>query len=258
MMFFAKCKAMKRDDKVNPKLSASSVLQVCGNHFDFRLGSIPDSKGSLSKLLWKPCRQQGCRVVTKVSMTRVEPFGKVVERFASQQETRFSVRFLVRFPQACFRLSSSLFQAFFKLVSGGLLKGRKRKNDELLNQHLSKGRLRSFSPNDAVHIKNSFSGQTWIPGTVIEKTGPLSYKTVTLDGKSIRCHIDHMRNRKPPLLSSQSSPETQENSTIPVSSSAIPSSLNTPIRRSDFPAEIETPKKAPVLMNPIKADLDEP
>ncbi|GBL99710.1 hypothetical protein AVEN_249749-1 [Araneus ventricosus] len=46
-------------------------------------------------------------------MTRVEPFGKVAERFASQQETRFSVRFLVRFPQAFIK---SLFQAFQKVV----------------------------------------------------------------------------------------------------------------------------------------------
>ncbi|GBN90700.1 hypothetical protein AVEN_204502-1 [Araneus ventricosus] len=46
-------------------------------------------------------------------MTRVEPFGKVAERFASQQERRFSVRFLVRFPQA---FITSLFQAFQKAV----------------------------------------------------------------------------------------------------------------------------------------------
>ncbi|GBM34319.1 hypothetical protein AVEN_271859-1 [Araneus ventricosus] len=46
-------------------------------------------------------------------MTRVEPFGKVAERFASQQETRFSERVLVRFPQA---FITSLFQAFLKLV----------------------------------------------------------------------------------------------------------------------------------------------
>ncbi|GBM65127.1 hypothetical protein AVEN_55171-1 [Araneus ventricosus] len=44
-------------------------------------------------------------------MTRVEPFGKVAERFASQQETRFSVRF----PQA---FITNLFQAFLKLISG--------------------------------------------------------------------------------------------------------------------------------------------
>ncbi|GBM50870.1 hypothetical protein AVEN_178140-1 [Araneus ventricosus] len=84
-------------------------------------------------------------------------------------------------------------------------------------------------------------GQIWIPGTVIEKTGPLSYKTVTPDGKSIRCHIDQMRNRKTPLASPQSSPGTQVNSTIPASSSAIPSSSNIPIQPSDPTAETETP-----------------
>ncbi|GBM45164.1 hypothetical protein AVEN_241444-1 [Araneus ventricosus] len=43
-----------------------------------------------------------------VSMTRVGPFSKVAERFASQQEARFSVRF----PQA---FITSLFQAFQKV-----------------------------------------------------------------------------------------------------------------------------------------------
>ncbi|GBN31008.1 hypothetical protein AVEN_51059-1 [Araneus ventricosus] len=105
--------------------------------------------------------------------------------------------------------------------------------------------LRSFSPNDAVYIKNHSSGPTWIPGTVIEKACPLSYKTVTPDGKSILCNIEQIRNRKPPSVASHSSPETQENSIIPAASSALPSSSNTPIQPSDPPAEIETPKKAP-------------
>ncbi|GBN38324.1 hypothetical protein AVEN_116128-1, partial [Araneus ventricosus] len=52
---------------------------------------------------------------TKVSMTRMQPFGKVAGSLASQQETKFSVRFLVRFPQT---FIASLFHAFLKLVSG--------------------------------------------------------------------------------------------------------------------------------------------
>ncbi|GBN21582.1 hypothetical protein AVEN_112382-1 [Araneus ventricosus] len=128
------------------------------------------------------------------------------------------------------------------LLHPDLVEDRKRKNEELLDQRLSKGQLRSFTPNDAVYIKNHFSGPTWIPGTVIEKTSPLSYKTVTPDGKSIRCHIDHMRNRKTPSVTSQSCSKTQENSTIPAASSAIPSSSNTPIKLSDPAVEIETPK----------------
>ncbi|GBN39269.1 hypothetical protein AVEN_257253-1 [Araneus ventricosus] len=81
--------------------------------------------------------------------------------------------------------------------------------------------------------------RTWIPGTVIDKTCSLSHKTVTPDGKSIRCHIDQMRNRKTPLVSAQTSPETE------TASSAIPSSSNATIKPSDPPAEIETPKEAP-------------
>ncbi|GBM98482.1 hypothetical protein AVEN_160154-1 [Araneus ventricosus] len=61
------------------------------------------------------------------------------------------------------------------------------------------------------------------------------------------CHIDPMRNRKTPLLSSYSSPETQENSTIPAVSSAIPSSSTAPIKPTNPPAEIENSKKAPDL-----------
>ncbi|GBO03955.1 hypothetical protein AVEN_250176-1 [Araneus ventricosus] len=47
-------------------------------------------------------------VVRKFFMIRVEPFGRVAERFASQQETRFPVRFSVRFPPSF----------YYKLVSG--------------------------------------------------------------------------------------------------------------------------------------------
>ncbi|GBN87259.1 hypothetical protein AVEN_194162-1 [Araneus ventricosus] len=75
------------------------------------------------------------------------------------------------------------------LLHPDLFEDRKRKNEKFLYQRLSMCQLRSFSPNDAVYSKNHSSGQTWIPGTVIEKTGTLSYKTVTPDGKSIRCHI---------------------------------------------------------------------
>ncbi|GBO24685.1 hypothetical protein AVEN_196670-1 [Araneus ventricosus] len=89
--------------------------------------------------------------------------------------------------------------------------------------------MRSFSPNDAVSIKNHSSCQTCIPGTVIEQKGLLSYTTVIPYGEWIVCHID----------------ETQEKSTIPAASSAAPSSSNTPIKPSDPPAQIEISKKSP-------------
>ncbi|GBL82821.1 hypothetical protein AVEN_106348-1 [Araneus ventricosus] len=67
-----------------------------------------------SQIAKKPCLKGFGNLVVDKScykgfMTRVEPFGKVAERFASQQETRFSVRF----PEA---FITSLFQAFNKVV----------------------------------------------------------------------------------------------------------------------------------------------
>ncbi|GBN39947.1 hypothetical protein AVEN_21780-1 [Araneus ventricosus] len=47
------------------------------------LDSLPDSKESWSKRFWKSCRRQGYRVVTKVSMTRVEPFVKAFQKVKS-------------------------------------------------------------------------------------------------------------------------------------------------------------------------------
>ncbi|GBO03984.1 hypothetical protein AVEN_66270-1 [Araneus ventricosus] len=76
------------------------------------------------------------------------------------------------------------------ILQPDLVEDRKRRNEELLDKCLSKGQLSSFSPNDAVYIKNHSSSQTYIPGAVIETTGLLSYKSVIADCKSIRCHID--------------------------------------------------------------------
>ena len=64
-----------------------------------------------------------------------------------------------------------------------------------------------------VYLKNHSSGQAWIPGTVVEKTGTLSYKSITPEGKSIRCHIDQMRTRVP--FSSSPTPTTIDVSSSP-------------------------------------------
>ncbi len=40
--------------------------------------------------------------------------------------------------------------------------------------------------------RNIRAGQAWIPGTVIQRTGPLSY-VVQVAGKLWKRHIDHLR-----------------------------------------------------------------
>ncbi|GBN75602.1 hypothetical protein AVEN_222361-1 [Araneus ventricosus] len=64
------------------KFPAKLPHQVCHDN--------PYSKESLSKRFWKLCRRQGKRVVTKVSMTRVEPFGKVLIRTLTKKLLEWS------------------------------------------------------------------------------------------------------------------------------------------------------------------------
>lgn len=129
------------------------------------------------------------------------------------------------------------------LLHPDLVEDRRKKNETFLEKRLSESHLRTFSPNDTVYLKNNSSGQAWIPGTVVEKTGPLSYKSITPEGKSIRCHVDQMRNRKTPTVSSPPPPpENQETSSSPVATSATP--ISVPIQQpSDPPFVVETPKK---------------
>ncbi|XP_060520535.1 uncharacterized protein K02A2.6-like isoform X3 [Cylas formicarius] len=64
---------------------------------------------------------------------------------------------------------------------------------------------RSFQENDPVFVRSYAPGQRWLPSTVIESTGPLSYKVKTPDGKITRRHTDEIR------------PRTLTEETVPVS-----------------------------------------
>ena len=40
-----------------------------------------------------------------------------------------------------------------------------------------------------------FDGPSWVPGIVMEKTGPISYK-IKVHCKTLKKHLDHLRVRK--------------------------------------------------------------
>lgn len=55
---------------------------------------------------------------------------------------------------------------------------------------------RSFNDGQDVWVRNYASGQKWIPGSIISKTGPVSY-TVSIDaGKQVKRHLDQLRHRE--------------------------------------------------------------
>lgn len=54
-------------------------------------------------------------------------------------------------------------------------------------------RDRHFEIGDRVYVHNFGSGQTWLQGTIIAVTGPLSYRVTLQDGRVIRRHLDQIR-----------------------------------------------------------------
>ncbi|CAH3029824.1 unnamed protein product, partial [Porites evermanni] len=45
---------------------------------------------------------------------------------------------------------------------------------------------------DAVSVRNYSRGLTWVPGTIIQETGPLSARVELEDGMVVRRHLDQL------------------------------------------------------------------
>ena len=54
-------------------------------------------------------------------------------------------------------------------------------------------RTRELFIGQRVMIRNLCPGDKWIPGTIIERTGPLSYLVQVAGGQTWKRHIDHLR-----------------------------------------------------------------
>ena len=89
------------------------------------------------------------------------------------------------------RLRSRLDQ-FYPDVSGKV-ESRQAKQKELRDQRS----LRQFTENDQVYVQDFTTRKSkWIPGTVVQVTGPLSYRIKLQDGTIVRRHVDHVRKRE--------------------------------------------------------------
>ena len=44
-------------------------------------------------------------------------------------------------------------------------------------------------------MRNSGAGCRWLPGQIVEKTGPISFRVLLEDGRGKRCHQDQLRAR---------------------------------------------------------------
>ena len=57
-------------------------------------------------------------------------------------------------------------------------------------------------------IQEFGSSPRWIPGVIVSSTGPVSYTIKLEDGRVVRRHIDHVRDRSTP--ESSASPPTSD------------------------------------------------
>ena len=72
--------------------------------------------------------------------------------------------------------------------------------------------------------ENFSRGDKWLPGCIIQKTGPLSYVIKLPDGRIIRRHHDHVRIRSSAEVSQDNIPE--DNMILPAS---VPVDTHLPI-----------------------------
>ena len=70
-----------------------------------------------------------------------------------------------------------------------------KKQNQHKAQQDTKAKSRVFSVGETVFVKNYGSGRRWLPGTIVQITGPVSYQVKLEDGRLRRCHQDQLRQR---------------------------------------------------------------
>ena len=103
-------------------------------------------------------------------------------------------------------------------------------------------RERDIQEGQAVYAKDFRYKKTWVPGTVTEKTGPVSARVLLDNGTVIRRHQDHVRSRENEVVPKQATSDLPE--VVPV---VLPESLTAPPTPSvrDQPDVPRSPLAAP-------------
>ncbi len=60
-------------------------------------------------------------------------------------------------------------------------------------------------------LKDFQTNGTWLPGSIVQQTGPVSYKAEIGDGRVLRRHLDHIRDRTHSLSTTESSQDDMTN-----------------------------------------------
>ena len=124
------------------------------------------------------------------------------------------------------------------LIRPNTAKRVEERQDAQKAKHDNKAKARAFTPGDKVYLKNFGSGQSWFPGEIVKTTEPVSYHVRLADGRTRRCHQDHLRARVDNEETSEEVPDetTEDREVIP-----MPTTSETTDDPQSQPHEVELP-----------------
>ena len=103
--------------------------------------------------------------------------------------------------------------------------------------HYVSAHSRTFEVGDLVHVLNFRPGEKWIPGKIIESTGPISFRIQLQNGHVLRRHQDHLRHRMERFEQVSAETASDENETL-----TDMTSVGTSAETTSTPEEASNPR----------------
>ena len=110
-------------------------------------------------------------------------------------------------------------------------------------RHDARGKSRTFRVGDSIFLKNYGAGSGWLPGKIIQRSGPVSFQVLLEDGRRKRCHQDQLR----PRVVEDGPPEMSE---VPVDADTSDSTSTSVPSAADSTVETSSPVLGPDLPEP--------
>ena len=111
-----------------------------------------------------------------------------------------------------------------------------KKQEEQKAKHDANAKPRKFSVGDSVFMRNFGAGGRWLPGTIVQTSGLVTFQVQLEDGRDKKCHIDHLRPRVVDDDSTEFSPVTFDNC-VPVCSPSTADTSAETIVESQVPSQ---------------------
>lgn len=131
-----------------------------------------------------------------------------------------------------------------------------RRQEQQKAQHDLHGQSPTFRIGDPIFLKN-FTSLGWLPGKVVETTGPVSFIVLLDDGRRRRCHQDQLRSRVvgegPPKMSEITVEAEVDSSSSPTELPGEPN-LGTP-PAEHTPVQPELPDLSKRTRTPIDTNI---